>query len=250
MDYSFLFKMFAGLPRQGPGSNACTRKAFSLLTDLPAKPEIADIGCGAGMQTVELARICPECRITAVDIYQPYLDALRRNAEDAGVNDRITTVRASMDDLPLPDASFDVVWAEGSIFVIGLAEGLAAWKRLLRPGGYLCLTESAWFTDTPSEEAEAFWLEVYPEIKTVRETAAVAAAAGYDVLGSFRLPASAWWDDYYAPFCERLVEIRASAAGNADAEAVVANFEREIAVYREHADEYGYAFFILRTRED
>lgn len=107
MDYSFLFKMFASLPRQGPGSNACTRKAFSVLTALPARAEIADIGCGVGMQTVELARICPECRITALDIYQPYLDALRQSAEDAGVSERMTTVRASMHDLPFPDASFD-----------------------------------------------------------------------------------------------------------------------------------------------
>ncbi|WP_241648039.1 hypothetical protein [Methanoculleus taiwanensis] len=85
---------------------------------------------------------------------------------------------------------------------------------------------------------------MYPAITT-----AAAAAAGYEVVDSFRLPASAWWDDYYAPFCEKLTDIRASAPGNPDAGAVVANFEHEIAVYREHADEYGYVFLILRRRE-
>ncbi len=69
MEIPFVFTMHEGLPRQGPGSNACTRKAFSMLTNLPARPEILDIGCGSGMQTIELARTCPSCRITATDIY-------------------------------------------------------------------------------------------------------------------------------------------------------------------------------------
>ena len=174
MEIPFIFTMHEGLPRQGPGSNVCTRKAFSMLADLPARPEILDIGCGAGMQTVELARTCPDCHITAVDIHQLYLDWLAREAAAAGVGDRITTVRASMDDLPFPDASFDVLWAEGSIFIVGFMKGLASWKRLLRPGGYLCLTEAAWFTEDPSPEAAAFWNDCYPAITTVAANRAIA----------------------------------------------------------------------------
>src|SRR5690554_1078303 len=100
METPFVFTMHEGLPRQGPGSNECTRKAFSVLADLPARPEFLDVGCGTGMQTVELARTCPDCRITATDVHQPFLDELSRRAASAGVGDRITTVRASMDDLP------------------------------------------------------------------------------------------------------------------------------------------------------
>jgi len=73
METPFVFTLHEGLPRQGPGSSECTRKAFSFLSGLPARPEILDIGCGAGMQTIELARLCPGCRITAVDIHQPFL---------------------------------------------------------------------------------------------------------------------------------------------------------------------------------
>ncbi|NMA09678.1 MAG: class I SAM-dependent methyltransferase, partial [Methanomicrobiales archaeon] len=126
MDTPFVFTLHENLPRQGPGSNTCTRKAFSMLTDLSAQPEILDIGCGAGMQTVEVARVCPGCRITAVDVHQPFLDDLARNAASAGVGDRIVPLRASMDDLPFPDGSFDVLWAEGSIFIVGFREGLAS----------------------------------------------------------------------------------------------------------------------------
>jgi len=248
MDMTFIFTMHEGLPRQGPGSNECTRKAFSMLNDLPDRPEILDIGCGGGMQTIELARICQNCHITAVDIHQPYLDDLAAKAEAAGVGDRITTVRASMDDLPFEDAAFDVLWAESSIFVVGFEQGLLSWKRLLRPGGYVCLTEAVWFTDRPSPEAVAFWNDCYPAIKQVRETAAIAEKAGYEVVATFRLPGSAWWDNYYMPLQKRLPELKKMAAGNPDAEAQVAFSEREIEIYREHGSEYGYEFFILRSR--
>lgn len=83
MDISFIFTMHEGRPRQGPGKNECTKKAFSLLTNLPDRPEILDIGCGAGMQTIELARICPTCHVTAVDIHQPFLNDLAKRAEAA-----------------------------------------------------------------------------------------------------------------------------------------------------------------------
>jgi len=246
METPFIFTMHEGLPRQGPGSNACTRKAFSMLADLPTRPEILDVGCGAGMQTIELARICPGCHITATDVHQPYLNDLARSAASAGVGERITTVRASMDDLPFPDASFDVLWAEGSIFIIGFAKGLASWKRLLRPGGYLCLTEAAWFTEHPSPEAAAFWNDCYPVITTVAANLATAKDAGYEVVATFPLPASAWWDDYYTPMIERLADLRSKVAGNSEAEALIEFEEREIAVHREHGSEYGYEFFILR----
>jgi ubiquinone/menaquinone biosynthesis C-methylase UbiE len=246
MDDSFIFTMHEGLPRQGPGSNECTRKAFFMLKDLPARPAILDIGCGSGMQTVELARICPDCHITAVDIHQPYLDDLARRAASAGVGDRITTVRASMDDLPFEDGSFDVLWAESSIFIVGFEEGLQSWKRLLRPGGYLCLSEAAWFTDSPSPEAAAFWNDCYPAIKTAPESAAIASSAGYEVVATFPLPGSTWWENYYTPLIERLPDLKAAAAGNPDAEALVAFSEREIEIHRKHGGEYGYEFFILR----
>jgi ubiquinone/menaquinone biosynthesis C-methylase UbiE len=248
MDISFIFTMHEGLPRQGPGSNECTRKAFFMLNNLPDKPEILDIGCGAGMQTIELARICPDCRITAVDIHQPFLDDLARKARAAGVGERITTVQASMDYLPFEDAAFDILWAESSIFIVGFGEGLSMWKRLLRPGGYACVTEAVWFTDQPSPEAVAFWNDCYPAITSVSETRAIAENAGYEVVATFPLPGSVWWDNYYMPLQERLPDLKKAAAGNPNAESFVAFSEREIEIFREHGDEYGYEFFILRSR--
>jgi len=49
------FEIHKDLPREGPGGNEYTRKAFYMLGDLPPEPYILDIGCGPGMQTIELA---------------------------------------------------------------------------------------------------------------------------------------------------------------------------------------------------
>jgi ubiquinone/menaquinone biosynthesis C-methylase UbiE len=108
MPESFLFTLHEGLPRQGPGSTACTQKMFSFLPGLPEIPEILDIGCGSGMQTIDLARLCSTARITVVDIYPAFLEEVNKRTIAAGFSDRIRTIRASMDDLPCDPESFDL----------------------------------------------------------------------------------------------------------------------------------------------
>ena len=249
METPFVFTLHEGLPRQGPGSSECTRKAFSFLSGLPARPEILDIGCGAGMQTIELARLCPGCRITAVDIHQPFLAQFISEAASAGVDGRINIVQASMEALPFPDKTFDLIWAEGSIFIIGFAEGLNFWRRLLRSGGYLCLTESVWFTENPSPEALSFWNECYPAIGPVTKNCAIAEDAGYRVVAAFPLPDSAWWDNYYAHVLRRIDDLLPEVAGNPGAMAQIEFARREIEIFRKHAGEYGYEFFILQKKD-
>ena len=238
--------LFEGLPRQGPGSDACTRKMFRMLPALPENPEILDIGCGSGMQTLELARLCNTCRITAVDVYPPFLAALRENAEREGLNRRIRTISASMDDLPFDDEMFDLIWAEGSIFIMGPENALPSWNRYLRPGGFLAFTDAVWLTDTPSPEVAAFWERVNPDIRTAAEMRSVAEKAGYSVLADFVLPASVWWDQYYIPLEARLEGLYKRYHGNPEAIGMIDMIGEEIALFREHPDEYGYVFFLLQ----
>jgi len=244
MDISLIFRLFETLPRQGPGNDESTARAFRMIPALPENPEVLDIGCGAGMQTLALARLCPGARITAIDVHPPVLAALERRAREAGVADRIRTVRASMDALPFEKNSFDLIWAEGSIFIMGFAEGLSYWQEYLKKGGSMAVTESAWFTADPSPEAAAFWAEEYPAITTEEEMEAVIAASGLALVGSFCLPAEAWWEHYYRPLEARL---DAFAAGTPGATDLVERTRREIAVYRAHSAEYGYVFFVMRT---
>jgi ubiquinone/menaquinone biosynthesis C-methylase UbiE len=129
----FFYQVFEHLPRQGPGCPGATRKAFSFLPPLPADASILDIGCGSGTQTRDLAQLMGGT-ITAVDNHQPFLDTLDAWAEKSGQGKRITTVCASMDALPFEKGSFDLIWSEGSIFIVGFEGGLLALKPLLKKG--------------------------------------------------------------------------------------------------------------------
>lgn len=51
-----LIETHVGLERQGPGSTETTCKALGFLGDLEQISNTADLGCGSGPQTMELAR--------------------------------------------------------------------------------------------------------------------------------------------------------------------------------------------------
>jgi len=86
---------------------------------------------------------------------QAFLDELDRRAARAGLTERITTVNASMSALDYPDAAFDLIWSEGAIYVMGFAEGLRAWKRLLKRGGVIAVTEISWLGSKVPEDTLA-----------------------------------------------------------------------------------------------
>lgn len=245
MDDSFLFTLFEGLDRQGPGSDACTIRMFDRLSP-PEKAKVLDIGCGAGMQTLTLARHCRSCTITAIDIHQPFLDALRRKADEARLSDRITTLCASMDDLPFAQGSFDLIWSEGSVFVIGFEKGIRYWSQFLRPCGSLALTEMVWFTDHPSKEVATFMQEAYPAMTNVPGCERIIRAAGYQLIDSFQLPDEAWWKEFYDPLEKKMSRIKNQMEGDSDAMAILDMTRKEISFFRQYSHEYGYQVFLLR----
>ncbi len=240
---SIFFEIHEGLARQAPGSEATTRHLLSQCGSLPAAPAVLDIGCGPGRASLVIADAVPDATIIAVDLYQPYLDQLTASARAAGVDDRIEPRQASMTDLPFDDATFDLVWSEGAIYLMGFESGLRAWRRLVRPGGAMVVTEATWFAATPSAAAAGFWAEAYPPMTDVDRCCRLAVEAGYDVLATYRLPHDDWWAEYYTPLTERL---DAYDTTDPTVAAVVAAERTEIDLHRDHGDEYGYTGFVLR----
>ena len=231
MTMQYFYELFEKLPRQGPGCKEATLQALGLLTDLPAEPRVLDIGCGSGMQTLVLAEEL-KTRVVALDNHRPLLDTLNRSAREAGLN--IETAELSMVEMPFPPESFDLLWAEGSIFIIGLERGLRDFARYLRPGGSLAFTELCWFVDDPPAEVKDFFAAEYPEMKTIPEVCQLARESGYRVIGHFNLPDRAWWDDYYTPMLARMEELKQQNAGIAEAAEVYARCEAEIDIFRRY----------------
>lgn len=238
------FEIHSGLPREGPGCFGATRRAFQML-DLPDCPAILDAGCGPGQQTLDLASLS-NGRITALDNHRPYLERVEARARERGVADRITTCLGDMADLPFPPAFFDVIWSEGAIYNIGFQEGLALWRDFLKPGGYAAVTEITWLKPDPPAELVEFWGEDYPPMAEAPENVSRVTRAGYDLLGHFPLPRSAWWDDYYSPIESKLPSLRDKYHDRPEKLKVIAMEEAELDLHRRFADYYGYVFYVMR----
>ena len=155
------------------------------------------------------------------------------------------TVHADFAALDWPAGSLDLLWSEGAAYHLTFAGALRAWRPLLAPGGVAVISELSWFTDDPPEPARAFWQSAYPAIGSEDDNAARAAAAGFAVHLVRRLPSAAWWESYYGPLERRMESLRDGA--DPAMRTVLRDTDAEIALFRAHADAYGYAFYVLRA---
>ena len=242
---SIFRELTEGLPRQGPGSPEATLRALGLTRELPDRPRILDVGCGSGAQTIELAR-ATRGEIVAVDIRQRFLDELTEHSRDAGVLPQITTVNASMFDMQFPAESFDLIWSEGAIYIAGFAAGLGAWRRFLKPGGWLAVSELSWLVPNPPAEAAQFWARNYPGMKSIERNRQIVSETGYVDADGFVIPVQDWWDNYYGPCEIRVAALRKKYADEPDTLAILEDAQREYDLFRAHGDSYGYVFFVMR----
>ena len=239
------FELHHDLPREGPGEDGSTRRAFALMSDLPAQPRLLDIGCGPGIQTLELARIC-DGSILAIDTHQPFLEALARRAEQEGVAERISTRNQSMFELNFEPGSFEAIWSEGAIYILGFEQGLLEWQPWLKKGGYLAVSELSWLKADAPAEVKTLWKENYPGMHTLEQNLASVEKSGYRETGHFVLPESAWWEDYYTPLEKRIGVLGEKYRGNEEALAFLHTSQREIELYRKYSEWYGYVFYVMQ----
>ena len=200
-----------------------TRKAYQMLPELD-KPRILDIGCGSGAPTIELARLC-NGHIIGLDIDQPLLDKLRRKVEETGFFNRVKAVKCSMFEMDFSYGSFDIIWAEGSIFKIGFEKGLKDWRRFLEPNGFLV---------------------VHDEIKNTKTKLRQIPNCGYNLLGYFPLPEDTWWIEYYGPLEKRIQELRIKYIDDTGSLELLDKEQKEIDMFKRNPKSTGSVFFIMQ----
>jgi SAM-dependent methyltransferase len=243
---SLFFEIFDGLPRQGPGDEASTLKALALVPALGPHARALDLGCGTGSQTRVLARNSPG-RIVAIDNHPPFVEEANRHARALNIADRAEARVGDMRQLDFAPHSFDLIWCEGAIYVVGFEAGLRAWRPLLAPGGHLAVTEVCWSTPDPPSECATFWTREYPAISDPATLLTIVTQCGYDIVGHFALPTAAWWDDYYAPLARHIADFRARHRDEADAQELADQIQREIDIWHAYSDFYHYRFFVMRA---
>ncbi len=115
---------------------------------LPAPPRrIVDLGCGTGAGTFALLDRFPDAHVTAVDASVEHLQRLRDKACGRGVDARVSTVQADLDDLSWPHLGApELVWASASLHHMAAPErALRQVHDVLAPGGLLAVVELAGF---------------------------------------------------------------------------------------------------------
>lgn len=239
-----LISLHRGLERQGPGDEDFSRRILEGLQGLPAKPRIADLGCGTGTASLMLAEYF-QSSVLAVDLASAFLAELRVEARLRGLDHLITVIEADMGHLDWPDASIELLWSEGAAYNLGFAQALQIWRRLLVDGGKAVVSEMSWFAEDIPQPVLTFWNAAYPTMGHERDDIAHAERAGFKVLATHRLPSALWWSSYYGPLMRRLDEIRAVA--DPVMQAVIKETETEMDLFRQFSDLYGYTFYILEA---
>ncbi len=242
-DLSLICEYYANLDRQGPGSPEVTAKALSFVDNLDEGSRIADIGCGTGGQTMTLAEHVPG-NITGIDLFPTFIDLFNRNAQARDLQHRVKGVVGSMDALPFGEEELDLLWSEGAIYNIGFERGLREWRKHLKAGGYLAVSEASWFTEERPAEIEDFWMAEYPGIDTIPNKVRQVQKAGYIPVATFILPENCWTDHFYTPQVDVQRAFLAKNADNKAAVAFIENQRHESRLYDKYKAYYGYVFYI------
>jgi SAM-dependent methyltransferase len=112
------------------------------VADLHQGETVLDLGSGAGADVlISAKRVGATGKAIGLDMTDEMLDLARANASEAGV-ENVEFVKGYIEDIPLPEASVDVVISN---CVINLAADkhkvLAEAARVLRPGGRFAVSD-------------------------------------------------------------------------------------------------------------
>lgn len=145
----------------GPGDTSDQTLATERLTDLVlarsglgAGQYLLDVGCGMG-KPARRAATETGCSVSGVSDSDTQVERANEGAAAAGIAGRVGFQTAdATQELPFPDAHFDVAWAiESLVHMTDRARALAHVARTLKPGGLLVATD--FFTHPPLTGARA-----------------------------------------------------------------------------------------------
>jgi arsenite methyltransferase len=112
------------------------------VADLHAGETVLDLGSGAGADVlISARRVGPTGRAIGLDMTDEMLELARTNAAEAGV-ENVEFLKGYLEDIPLPDASVDVIISNCVINLAGdKHKVLAEAARVLRPGGRFAVSD-------------------------------------------------------------------------------------------------------------
>lgn len=110
----------------------------------------------------------------------------------------------------------------------------------------MAVSELCWLQPDPPEECRQYFANEYPAMVDIDTNVATIKNCGYDLLGQFTLPESAWKASYYRPLEDRLQLFRKKYATDPERMEMIDSVQMEIDLYRKYAGYYGYVFFMMQ----
>jgi ubiquinone/menaquinone biosynthesis C-methylase UbiE len=119
------------------------RRRVLELARVRAGEDVLEVATGTGVQLVRLARANSGGRTVGVEISEGMLAQTRRHLQHAQLTDEVEVIAGSALELPIADESFDLLVNGFMLDLLprdDIPRALAEFKRVLRPGGRLVLS--------------------------------------------------------------------------------------------------------------
>jgi arsenite methyltransferase len=144
---------------------------------------VLDLGSGAGADVlISARRVAPSGKAIGLDMTEEMVELARANARQADVHN-VEFLKGYLEEMPLPDASIDVVISNCVINLSGdKPQVLREATRVLRPGGRLAVSDVIADADMDDETRldMAAWTGCVAGALTEAEFRAALAAAGFE----------------------------------------------------------------------